>query len=85
MTSFLELWGLTVNEALASENVIIYSNKVVSSNDLVLQSKNRYLFKEKSYKSLVSKIIKLVENKKRISLFKKESLKIISKWSFNEC
>jgi glycosyltransferase involved in cell wall biosynthesis len=85
MPSYFEPWGLTINEALASENAIICSNKVGSSYDLVHQGKNGYLFKEKSYKSLASKIIKLVENKKRINLFKKESLKIISKWSFNEC
>ena len=85
MPSYYEPWGLTVNEALASQNAVICSNKVGSSFDLVKNEFNGYKFKEKNYKDLASKIYILISNRKKLQKFKNNGLKIISKWSFREC
>jgi len=85
MPSYYEPWGLTVNEALASQNAVICSNKVGSSFDLVKNEFNGYKFKEKNYKDLASKMYILISNRKKLQKFKNNGLKIISKWSFREC
>ena len=85
MPSYSEPWGLTVNEALASKNAIICSDKVGSSYDLVKNGVNGYLFREKDPKHLAERLYNLIKNKKKIECFKNNSLKIISKWSFKEC
>jgi len=85
MPSYYEPWGLTVNEALASQNAVICSNKVGSSFDLVKNEFNGYKFKEKNYKDLASKIYILISNRKKLQKFKNNGLKIISKWNFESC
>ncbi len=85
MPSYHEPWGLTVNEALASKNAIVCSDKVGSSYDLVKNGQNGYLFKEKDFKDLAAKIFKLINDRKKIEKYKIKSLKIISNWSFKQC
>lgn len=80
-----ENWGLVVNEAMNAGNVIVTSNLVGSSADLVKNNHNGYTFKNENYKDLSNKLLKLTNNKKKLNTFSKNSIKIIEKWSFNEC
>ena len=83
LPSRYEPWGLTINEAMASANVVVSSKKVGSSFDLIKCNYNGYRFKNE--KDLSKFLLKIFNNKKKINLFKKRSLKIIKKWSFKEC
>jgi glycosyltransferase involved in cell wall biosynthesis len=85
MPSREENWGLAVNEAMASSNAIICSNSVGCSKNLIKNNFNGYIFKSDDYKDLARKILLFYKNPSRINLFSKNSLKIISKHSFNEC
>ena len=85
MPSREENWGLAVNEAMASSNAIICSNSVGCSKNLVKNNFNGYIFKSDDYIDLARKIFMFYKNPSRINLFAKNSLKIISKHSFNEC
>jgi len=80
-----ENWGLVVNEAMNAGNVIITSNHVGSSADLVKNNHNGYTFKNEDYKDLSNKLLKLANNKKKLNTFSKNSIKIIEKWSFKQC
>jgi glycosyltransferase involved in cell wall biosynthesis len=85
MPSREEPWGLALNEAMASENVIISSNLVGSSFDLVKNGMNGYKFKNGDYKDLANKMLKVYHQKKRLTQFKLNSKRIISKWDFKMC
>lgn len=83
LPSRYEPWGLTINEAMASSNVVVSSKKVGSSFDLIKNNYNGYSFKNEN--DLSKFLLKIFNNKKKINLFKKRSLNIIKKWSFEEC
>jgi len=85
MPSREENWGLAVNEAMASTNSIICSNMVGCSKNLVKNNYNGYIFKSDDYKDLAKKIFLFHDNPTKLNRFAKNSLKIISKHSFNEC
>jgi glycosyltransferase involved in cell wall biosynthesis len=85
MPSREENWGLAINEAMASKNAIICSTSVGCKKDLVKNNYNGYIFKNDDYINLAQKILKIYNEPKKLSMFKKNSFKIISKWSFNEC
>lgn len=85
MPSREENWGLAVNEAMASANSIICSNLVGCSKNLVKNNYNGYIFKSDDHKDLAKKIFLFYKNPIKLNQFAKNSLKIISKYSFNEC
>ena len=70
MPSREEPWGLALNEAMASENVIISSNLVGSSFDLVKNGMNGYKFKNGDYKDLANKMLKVYHQKKKTNSIK---------------
>ena len=78
-------WGLVINEAMSAENAIIASNQVGAAYDLVKKNKNGFTFKNDDHKDLAKKILLIYKNKKKIKYYKKNSLKIISKWEFKQC
>ena len=83
--SLFEPWGLTVNEAMSAENAIISSSAVASAYDLVSNNVNGYRFKNGDSKDLANKILKIFKNRKKIKKYQSNSLKIVSKWNFNQC
>ena len=85
LPSRIEPWGLAINEAMSAENAIIASNQAGAAYDLVKKNKNGFTFKNGDYKDLARKILLVYKNKKKIKYYKKNSLKIISKWEFKQC
>ena len=83
LPSRYEPWGLTINEAMAAENLIIASKNVGASKDLIKHNYNGFLFKNSN--DLSNYLLKIFKNKKRLNRFKKNSLKIIKKWNFQKC
>lgn len=58
-----ESWGLSVNEALASNRLILISDKVGCADDLILNNPNGEIFKSNSYFNFQEKLIKLLNKK----------------------
>lgn len=84
LPSRFEPWGLVINEAMASGNAIIASNKVGAGYDLIA-NKNGRIFESENVKDLENKIIYFIRNKKNINLFQQNSLLRIKKFSFVQC
>ena len=85
LSSRIEPWGVTVNEAMSAENAIISSNQAGSAYDLVKENINGFTFINNSSEDLARKILLIYKNKKKIKKFKSNSLKIISRWEFKQC
>jgi len=79
-----ETWGLVVNEAMCFKLPIIVSEAVDCGSNLVVHGKNGYVFPVSDIESLSKYINEILSNKKTSDEFGKESLNLISKWSFNQ-
>lgn len=77
-----ETWGLAVNEAMASGCAIMVSDKAGCAVDLVKQNKNGILFPNNTYEQCVSFLKLIVENRSQLIEMKKESVKLISDFSY---
>ena len=80
-----ENWGLTINEAMAAGNAIISSEECGASYDLIKNNINGYTFVNNDAVDLSKKIKLIIKNKNKINNFKKNSIKIITKWNFQKC
>lgn len=63
-----EVWGLVVNQAMASGLPIVVSDVSGSSADLILEGKNGYTFNSESSKDLCEKISRVLSSRKRSRL-----------------
>ena len=70
-----ETFGYSLMEAIAYKCAILTSN-YYPLNNLCINNFNGFLIKNKDSKDLYSKLKKLLNNKKKIALFKKNSLKV---------
>jgi len=87
MPSEYETWGLSVNEAMASQCACIVSKETGCSDDLIKTSgkkKNGFIFKSGDIENLSLKIKYLIKNKKKVDRMKKNSFKIIKSYVFKE-
>ena len=80
-----EPWGLVINEAMAAGNAIIASDKVGSATDLVIDNYNGKVFQSGNVEDLEKKISYFIKNRSKINFFKKNSLKKIEQFSFEQC
>jgi glycosyltransferase involved in cell wall biosynthesis len=83
--SLHEPWGLVINEAMAAGNVIISSNLVGASFDLVKNNFNGYKFKNGNKLDLARTLKKIYRKKNFLLKMKKNSQILISDWSFLKC
>ena len=74
----------SMNEAMNFSLPIITSKNVGTSKDLVKEGKNGYLVNVGDVEELSNKMQKILSNKKLNDQMGKESLKIVSKWNFEE-
>lgn len=82
ITSENEPWGLVVNEAMASSCAIISSDGVGCAIDLVKNDFNGFIYPTGDVKKLSEKIVYLTSHISIVEKFKKNSLNLISKYSF---
>ncbi|SER31382.1 glycosyltransferase family 4 protein [Pedobacter rhizosphaerae] len=75
-----ETWGLAVNEAMAAGKAIIVSNQVGCAADLIKNTENGYIFKDKAQLTLQLK--QITSNKNMLPNMGGASRKIIKEWSF---
>ncbi len=73
-----------LNEAMNFSLPVIVSNKVGTAPDLIKQGKNGFIFKCKDIDELAKNMEISINDKKLREKMGKESLKIISKWNFDE-
>ena len=85
LPSRYETWGLTINESMAAGNAILASEECGASYDLVKNNINGYTFKNYDEDDLSKKLFLIFNKRNKINKFKKNSLKIISNWSFEQC
>jgi len=65
--------------------MIISSDIVGASKDLVRNNYNGYTFINGDYRDLAKKILKVYKKKNNIDRFCNNSFKLISSWTFKEC
>ena len=78
-----ETWGLAVNEAMASGNAIIVSDKVGCGIDLVKNNINGWIFENGNQQAL-REIIEKVSSKELLKKMGEESRQIISNWGITQ-
>lgn len=79
LPSISETWGLGINEAMNCGLAIIASDKVGAAHDLV--KKNGFVFKAGDYKELSESMKILINDKRLLNNFKKNSTELIKYWS----
>lgn len=87
MPSQYETWGLAVNEAMAAKCACLVSKESGCSDDLIItngKNKNGLVFEAGDINSLSDKIKFFVKNKKKLNNMKRNSLKIIKKFTFEK-
>jgi len=77
--SFLDAWGLVINEAMSAGKAVISTTNSGGACDLIKNNVNGYLVPPRNSDALYSALKKLVENPKFIREFGKASRKIIEK------
>lgn len=75
-----ETWGLVVNEAMAGSCAILASKQVGSSPDLIINNCNGFVINKINEFSLKKYLDKLI-NSKKLYLMKRNSLRLVSKFS----
>jgi glycosyltransferase involved in cell wall biosynthesis len=77
MPSLREVWGLVVNEAMASGLPVLCSNKAGVANDLVKDEFNGYTFDPKDSYGLKNMLVVLLNDEKKRKKMGRNSLQII--------
>jgi glycosyltransferase involved in cell wall biosynthesis len=80
----VETWGLSVNEAMASSRSIIVSDRCGCGIDLVKDNFNGFIFRRTNLKNLISKMMLIINNRRRLHEMGNASLEIIKQWSFKK-
>lgn len=81
LPSIEETWGLVVNEAMASGLPVIATKKVGSSADLIKNSVNGYVVKERDVGKIQTALLKILKDKKLLKKMGQNSFKNILKFT----
>ena len=87
MPSEYETWGLSINEAMASGCACLVSKETGCNEDLIKikgKNQNGLIFDCGNIKSLTLKIKYFLDNKNKVSKWKKNSIKIIKQYTLNK-
>jgi glycosyltransferase involved in cell wall biosynthesis len=83
LPSFYETWGLTINEAFASNTPVICTDNCGCSSDLVENGKTGFIYKSGDLDGLYKKTKLILNDKKLSSLMTKNIKKKIKNYSLN--
>lgn len=78
-----EMWGLSVNEAMASECAILISDEVGCQVDLVRHCENGFVCSSQNFRDGFDFFLDI--DSESLDRFKAESLRLVSRHSFDEC
>lgn len=84
LPSQLEPWGLIVNEVMNAARPVIVSDHVGCAPDLVMDGINGYRYPTGDVDALARALALTLQDSKTCASMGKESLRIISRWSFEE-
>lgn len=87
MPSDYETWGLSINEAMSCGCACIASKETGCVKDLIKtkgKNKNGFVFNSGDIETLSLKIKNVIDNKKKISKWKKNSMNIIKKYNLKK-
>jgi glycosyltransferase involved in cell wall biosynthesis len=76
------VWGLVVNEALASGLPVITTEMCIAGNELIIDNVNGYLFKDGNLQQLINSVLKLMMDENRLNLFSINALLSIKNHTF---
>lgn len=79
-----ETWGLVINEAMCLGRAAIVSSHVGCAQDLVHPDRNGLIFSAGDITALTQSLKSALSDKKRLQKWGKESLKIISNYSYSQ-
>jgi glycosyltransferase involved in cell wall biosynthesis len=77
-----DVWGLVVNEALASGLPVITTEMCIAGNELIIDNVNGYLFKDGNLQQLINSVLKLMMDENRLNLFSINALLSIKNHTF---
>ncbi len=83
LPSLVEVWGLVVNEAMASGLPVVVSKYAGSAADLVKKGENGFVFDPKNPDELVKIINYFINNPHKIKIMGRKSRKIIRSYDIN--
>lgn len=78
-----EMWGLSVNEAMASECAVLISDEVGCQIDLVRHCENGFVCSNQNFRDGFDFFLGM--DSESLECFKAESLRLVSRHSFDEC
>lgn len=79
-----EAWGLVVNEAMNAGRAIIASDRIGAAPDLVHQGANGAIFRTDDIDDFARAIRDVIGDPAHLAAMGRESLRVISRWSFAE-
>ncbi|MEO8961721.1 MAG: glycosyltransferase family 4 protein [Ginsengibacter sp.] len=82
LPSIAETWGLSINEAMASEKPVLVSDTCGAAIDLVQNGVNGFIFRSGDEKDLKDKMRKLLDSAADLQKMGNASLEIIKKWNY---
>jgi len=83
LPSLREMWGLVVNEAMASGLPVIATRKVGSARDLIVEGENGYLVPENDPGALASAIDRACESEQRLLLLGEKARCTVQNWNYD--
>ena len=84
LPSFLEPWGLVVNEVMTAGRAVVASDQVGSVFDLIRDGENGYVFPAGNVDALTDSLSKIVSDPELSRKMGDRSLEIIENWGFRE-
>ncbi|MBK20653.1 MAG: glycosyltransferase [Rhodospirillaceae bacterium] len=84
LPSFLEPWGLVVNEVMTAGRAVIASDQVGSVYDLIKDGENGFVFPAGNVDALTESLSRIVSDPTLSENMGKRSLEIIENWGFRE-
>lgn len=81
LPSYFDGWGAVVNEAIAQSCSLLLSEKVYSSQALLIENKNGYIFDPYDFNSLSCKVDNYFKNKNLLEEHSKFSFELYKEWN----
>lgn len=82
LPSLSETWGLALNEAMACGKAVLASDGCGAAIDLVVEGENGYIFRSKNSSDLQEKLLRMVNDIRRVKQMGLKSSVLIEKWNY---
>jgi len=83
LPSLREMWGLVVNEAMASGLPVIATRKVGSAQDLIIEGQSGYLVPESDAEAMAAAIDRACESEEHLRAMGEGAQRVIASWNYD--